>query len=233
MNHQELSKRLEMVGRFVPENSRLADIGSDHAYLPVFLALKQQISYGIAGEVVLGPFQSAEKQVAKNGLQGMIDVRLADGLAAISPADKIDVITICGMGGSLIRSILEAGKNNQQLTLQERLILQANIGEALLREWLQANQYQIIAEEILEENHKIYEIIVAELSETAVSYTKEELYFGPYLLKTKNAAFIKKWQRELHQRQQVLAQLKVAKTPQTEKITEIQAEISMIEIVLN
>ena len=90
-----------------------------------------------------------------------IIVRLANGLDAIEPEDQIDVISICGMGGTLIRDILEAGRKNR-LTGKERLVLQPNIGEPTLRRWLMANDYSIIDETIVEENRKLYEIIVAE-----------------------------------------------------------------------
>lgn len=99
---------------------------------------------------------------SKDGLEDRITVRLANGLDAIQPQDGITAVTIAGMGGSLIRDILEAGKLNQRLSGQERLILQPNIGERTLRSWLQENQYKIQSEKILEENKKIYEIIVAE-----------------------------------------------------------------------
>lgn len=65
MNHLDLSQRLAAVGEFVPESARLADIGSDHAYLPVALMLKGKIKYAVAGEVVQGPYESARKQVQK------------------------------------------------------------------------------------------------------------------------------------------------------------------------
>ena len=151
MNHLDLSQRLAAVGEFVPESARLADIGSDHAYLPVALMLKGKIKYAVAGEVVQGPYESARKQVQKDGLEDRITVRLANGLDAIQPQDAIT-----GMGGSLIREILEAGKLHQRLSGQERLILQPNIGERTLRSWLQENQYKIQSEKILEENKKIY-----------------------------------------------------------------------------
>ncbi|MCQ4503552.1 tRNA (adenine(22)-N(1))-methyltransferase TrmK, partial [Vibrio parahaemolyticus] len=120
----------------------------------------------VAGEVVKGPYESAKKQVQKNGLEKRIVVRLANGLDAIEPTDQINAITIAGMGGALIRDILEAGAKQHRLTGKERLILQPNIGEQAVRKWLQDNHYQIIAEEILEENKKIYEIIVAEKTST-------------------------------------------------------------------
>ncbi|MBO1299197.1 MULTISPECIES: tRNA (adenine(22)-N(1))-methyltransferase [unclassified Enterococcus] len=230
MNHTDLSKRLETVGRFVPDAARLADIGSDHAYLPVALMLKGKIDYAVAGEVVKGPFESAKRQVMKNGLADRIEVRLANGLDAIEKKDQINAITIAGMGGSLIRDILEAGRQNQRISGEERLILQPNIGEKTLRTWLKENNYQIIAEEILEENKKIYEIIVAEKKEQTIDYSEKDLMFGPHLLAEKNEIFLAKWQRELKQREVILEQLKNA-SEQNRRET-IQQEVDWIKEVL-
>ncbi|TKN59626.1 tRNA (adenine(22)-N(1))-methyltransferase TrmK, partial [Enterococcus faecalis] len=77
----------------------------------------------------------------------------------------------CGIGGTLIRDILEAGRKNNRLTGKERVVLQPNIGEPTLRRWLMANDYSIFDETIVEENRKLYEIIVAEKTEQSVSYT--------------------------------------------------------------
>lgn len=230
MNHTELSKRLETVGRFVPEAARLADIGSDHAYLPVALMLKGKIDFAVAGEVVKGPYESAKRQVMKNGLSERIEVRLANGLDAIEKHDQISAITIAGMGGSLIRDILESGRQNQRLSAEERLILQPNIGEKTLRMWLKENNYQIIAEEIIEENKKIYEIIVAEKKEQPIDYSEKELMFGPFLLEEKNATFSAKWQRELKQREVILEQLKNAS--EQNRYETIQQEVEWIKEVL-
>ncbi|WP_414841849.1 tRNA (adenine(22)-N(1))-methyltransferase [Enterococcus saccharolyticus] len=231
MNEQELSQRLARVGSHVPQDARLADIGSDHAYLPVALMLKNKITFAVAGEVVKGPFQSAEKQVRKSGLTDQIVVRLADGLDAIEETDRINAITIAGMGGTLIRSILEAGKQHGRINGSERLILQPNVGEKTLREWLVENEYTIIEEEILAENKKIYEIIVAEKQEP-VSYSDRELFFGPHLLKEKNDVFIQKWQREIAGKERVLAQLEKAEEKPLEKVTEIQTQLAWIKEVL-
>ncbi|MGM9903707.1 tRNA (adenine-N(1))-methyltransferase [Enterococcus hirae] len=230
MNHTVLSKRLETVGRFVPESARLADIGSDHAYLPVALMLNGKINFAVAGEVVKGPFESARRQVRKDGLNDRIIVRLANGLDAIEEQDEINAVTIAGMGGSLIRDILEAGVQNKRLKGSERLILQPNIGEKTVRVWLKEKNYQIVAESILEENKKIYEIIVAEKADSPVSYSEKELMFGPFLLKERDRVFQKKWQRELHQREVILEQLKKASEPHRRET--IQQEVDWIKEVL-
>ena len=232
MNEQVLSSRLMQVGKQVPLGARLADIGSDHAYLPIYLVLKQQIPFAIAGEVVRGPYESAKKQVAKNGLENQIIVRLADGLAAIHAEDQIDAISIAGMGGALIRNILENGKQQGQLTGNETLILQPNVGEATLRNWLIRNDYEIRHEEILEENQKIYEIIVAIPSERNLSYSKKELFFGPILLKERSLIFLQKWQKELTNKQRVLKELTKAQELPLEKIAEVKEQLQWIEEVL-
>ena len=232
MNINQLSKRLQRVGEFVPAGAHLADIGSDHAYLPVALLLQNKLAYAVAGEVVKGPYESAENQVVKNGLQDKIIVRLANGLDAIEPTDAINVITICGMGGALIRDILEAGRNNQRIKGNERLILQPNVGEKVLREWLTKNGYTIIEEDILEENDKIYEIIVAEKTAKSVNYSNKELLFGPVLLTRKSSVFIKKWQLEQKQREYVLQQLRKSSEKQQTKIQEFEQQVTEIKEVL-
>lgn len=130
----------------------------------------------------------------------------------------------------MIRDILESGRQNQRLSGKERLILQPNIGEKTLRAWLKENNYQIIAEEILEENKKIYEIIVAEKKEQPIEYSEKELMFGPHLLAEKNAIFLAKWQRELKQLEVILEQLKNAS--EQNRYETIQQEVEWIKEVL-
>ncbi|WP_105124163.1 tRNA (adenine(22)-N(1))-methyltransferase [Streptococcus suis] len=188
-----LSKRLATVADYVPQGARLVDVGSDHAYLPLFLVEQGRIEFAVAGEVVQGPYQSALQNVEQAGQSDKISVRLANGLAAVEQSDQISTVTIAGMGGRLIADILEAGKD--KLVSVERLILQPNNREDDVRRWLVANDFQIIAEEILEENDKIYEILVAEKGKSDL--TADQLRFGPYLLDEQSATFQKKWLKEL------------------------------------
>ncbi|UXZ98260.1 tRNA (adenine(22)-N(1))-methyltransferase TrmK [Pseudomonas phytophila] len=201
MNEQTLSRRLEHVAAHVPAGARLADIGSDHGYLPVALMRRGSIAAAVAGEVALTPFRAAERTVRENDLDQLITVRMANGLAAIQPEDGITAISICGMGGETIRDILEEGKAH--LTGEERLILQPNGGERPLRQWLMENGYCILSEEVLRENRFDYEVIVAERAGPVV-YTPEELYFGPLQMKARSPAFLLKWRRMLRHKQQTL-----------------------------
>ena len=202
LNEQTLSMRLERVAAHVPAGARLADIGSDHGYLPVALMRRGAIASAVAGEVALTPFRSAERTVRENGFDRQITVRMANGLAAIEPSDGITAICMCGMGGETIRDILDHDK--ARLSGQERLILQPNGGEQPLRQWLMENGYRILSEEVLRENRFDYEIIVAERA-GAVMYTAEELYFGPLQMQARSPAFLLKWQRLLRLKQKTLS----------------------------
>lgn len=230
MDAKQLSKRLATVGAFVQPGARVADIGSDHAYLPANLALNHQISYGVAGEVVRGSFENARHEIQKLGLTDRLVARLADGLAAIEPADRIDTVTIAGMGGPLIRHILEQGPT--QLAGVQRLVLEPNVGEATVREWLAANQFQIVAERILAEDGHTYEILCADRVDHQVTYTTAEQMFGPFLLAEKSPVFIAKWQRELQRVNAAVAQMQRAKVIPEEQLALAHAKIKLIEGVL-
>ena len=198
-----ISKRLELVASFVPQGAILLDVGSDHAYLPIELIERGQIESAIAGEVVEGPYQSAVKNVEAHGLKEKIQVRLANGLAAFEEADQVSVITIAGMGGRLITRILEEGLD--KLANVERLILQPNNREDDLRIWLQDNGFQIVAESILEEAGKFYEILVVEAGQMKLS--SSDVRFGPFLSKEVSPVFVQKWQKEAEKLEFALGQI--------------------------
>ena len=132
-----------------------------------------------------------------------IQVRLANGLAAFEEADQVSVITIAGMGGRLIATILDDGLD--KLATVERLILQPNNREDELRSWLQEHGFQIVAESILEEAGKFYEILVVEAGEMNLSAT--DVRFGPFLSKEVSPVFIQKWQKEAAKLEFALTQI--------------------------
>ncbi|UOK40513.1 tRNA (adenine(22)-N(1))-methyltransferase TrmK [Pseudomonas palleroniana] len=230
MNEHTLSMRLERVAANVPAESRLADIGSDHAYLPVALMHRGVITAAVAGEVATTPFHAAQRTVRDNGLEQHITVRLANGLAAIEPGDGITAISLCGMGGETIRDILDAGK--ACLSGLERLILQPNGGEQPLRQWLMDNGYSILHEELLHENRFYYEIIVAERA-GPVTYSAEQLYFGPLQMQARSPVFLAKWQRLLRQKHKTLASFEQARQAvPPAKVQEVAREVRWISELL-
>ncbi|WP_088035757.1 tRNA (adenine(22)-N(1))-methyltransferase [Evansella clarkii] len=203
----KLSKRLEKVASFVDKGAYVADIGSDHAYLPVYLIKNGIAKKAIAGEVNEGPLQSAIKQVKKHGLENKIQPRLGSGLSVIK-GEAPDTVVIAGMGGPLISQILEEGK--EDLEAVRKLILQPNVAADSVRRWLIENEWKLTQEAIMEEDGHIYEILTAEKGDPLALYsenTEKEIWLGPLLLKEKNSAFKKKWNRELRQLENIRIQL--------------------------
>ncbi|WP_108306835.1 tRNA (adenine(22)-N(1))-methyltransferase [Metalysinibacillus jejuensis] len=230
MNAQKLSERLAKVASYVPTGAVVADIGSDHAYLPCYLVHEGIAKRAVAGEVVKGPYESAVKQVRQEGLTDKVTVRLADGLAAVQPTDGVDTVTIAGMGGPLIADILT--KNPESLTRVTRLILQPNIHAKAVRQWAIKNGFALLEEAILEEDSKIYEVLVLQRGDMQLN--EAELLFGPHLLQAKEAPFRKKWLRELAQWQKILqSTANVEQTPMiVAKRADIQQKIALAEEVL-
>lgn len=230
MNAKNLSDRLRTVASFVEPGAVLADIGSDHAYLPCWLMRNGIIEKAVAGEVVKGPFDSACRNVEKEGLSGQITVRMADGLKAIESQDGVDTVTIAGMGGSLIASILQA--DSDRLAKVKRLILQPNIHSVAIREWGAAHGWAVIDEAILKEDGKLYEIIVLERGSRPCS--PEELLMGPVLIREKTEDFLEKWNGEAKQIDRILSNLPPAphSAETHEKKAQLTAMKELIERVL-
>lgn len=235
MKDIQLSNRLLTVANYIPPYSVLADIGSDHAYLPCYAILNHLAKKAIAGEINDGPYQAAFNQVARLGLLSKISVRKGDGLSVLKK-NEATCITIAGMGGTLIKKILEEGK--EKLSKVERLILQPNIYAIEIRKWLYENGWELIDEKILEEDGHIYEVLVAEKGVPSRSYEgvslESAILMGPFLIKERNETFLKKWEHELYHWEQVLKQLNEAKETDglIKKKSEIHHMISCIKEVM-
>lgn len=131
--------------------------------------------FAIAGEVNPGPFDAACKGVAEAGLGKVISVRRGDGLEVLEPGE-VNCITIAGMGGALIAAILDRGQSQGKLKDVTTLLLQPNVGEDILRRWLLNNKWVLVAERILEEDGKLYEVLTAVPENTDAGITNESVY---------------------------------------------------------
>lgn len=188
-----ISERLARIASFVPHGVKTADIGSDHAYLPIYLVQRGQSVQAVAGELNEGPFLGAERNVRSHGLAGKISVRRGNGLAVLTPGE-VDVITVSGMGGGTIREILAAGV--EKLEGVSRLVLSPQGDGDSLRRWLLAHGWKIIDEDMLIEDEKIYEIVVAERGEMVLD-DPLQLEFGPLLLARKHPLILERIEYEL------------------------------------
>lgn len=153
MKHIELTPRLRMVADMIPVGARLADVGTDHAYLPAALMLEGKLNAAVAADLRQGPLSRAKETVRECGLNGRIAFRLCDGLSGIR-ADEVDAVSIAGMGGETIAMILSAAPwTREQGTV---LVLQPMSSMEELRIWLQKNGYAIMEERLAREGDTIY-----------------------------------------------------------------------------
>lgn len=173
-----LDTRLRAAAEMVPRGARLADIGSDHAYLPIALCLEGKIEYALASDINEGPVASARANIAKNGLASKIEAIRADGLDDARDFAP-DCITVLGMGGELIVTILDRAEwvRDERITL----VLQPMTHAEILSEYLAANGFAVSDERIVsvgERDDRIYRLIKASYDGKRRSIDKAEALVG-------------------------------------------------------
>ena len=154
----ELSKRLQTVANAVTPGSRVADVGTDHGYVPIYLVERGLCPGAIAMDVNEGPLARAEEHIRAEGLSDRIQTRKSDGLAALAP-EETDAVVIAGMGGALMCRILQDA--TAFLEAGRELILQPQSEWFKVRRLLSASGYRITKEWFLEEEGKYYVVIKA------------------------------------------------------------------------
>ncbi len=166
----KLKGRLSLCARFVREGSRLADIGTDHAYLPIALCSSGKTPYALACDINPLPLNSARENIARYGLSDRIQTRLCDGLSGVMPSEADDIV-IAGMGGELIAAIISACpwvKDAEKL-----LILQPMTRHEALMRYLYSNGFEVIRQGAALDEGKYYTVIAAR-------YDGKERECGPY-----------------------------------------------------
>lgn len=178
----ELSKRLAALVNYIPAGSIVADIGTDHAYLPIYLIKQGICPKVIATEIHDGPFEAACLAVSIFNLQRKIDLRKGDGLKVLLPGEA-EVLILAGMGGNNIYRLLAAVPEVTQSAF--RLILQPMVGAGELRLWLVRQGWRIVDENLVEEKKHLYEVIVTEKGEEKFKNDPVLLEIGPRLIEKK------------------------------------------------
>ncbi|MCI1750813.1 tRNA (adenine(22)-N(1))-methyltransferase [Megasphaera cerevisiae] len=153
-----LTGRLGAAADLVPIGKCIADIGTDHGYIPVYLCESGICPQAVAADIAAGPLRAAQAHVRAAGLQDHIDCRLSDGLHCLSPYE-VEGVVICGMGGPLMQRILEeAGSVWNSLQF---LVLQPMSGCGSVRRFLYESGWHIDAEELVREDGRLYEVLRA------------------------------------------------------------------------
>ena len=197
-----LSKRLRQIAGLVTPGHRLADIGTDHAWLPVALCQEDMIPSAIATDLRSGPLRAAARHIRDAGLEDRIEVRQADGLQGLS-AEEADTIVITGMGGRLIRGILEDGAEGLRGIPEWILGPQSETGE--LRSWLAVHGFRFADERMVEEDGKFYPILrMVPEDGPAERYTETELVAGPCLLRQRDPVLRRWLELRLHTLETIL-----------------------------
>ena len=176
----KLSKRLATVASFVRDGIRVADIGTDHCLLPIYLIMNNKISFAIASDINEKPLERASINVKKYNLSDKISLVCTNGLENIGNYEPDDIL-ICGMGGDLIKEILSNANSCNIKNQNIRLIIQPMTHLYELRLYLLKNGFKIVDETTIKDD-KFYQIIVAEYSgkSTDLSFgiSESELLLG-------------------------------------------------------
>ena len=170
-----LDKRLSAVAALVRQDSRLADIGTDHAYLPVYLVQAGVCPSAIASDIGAGPLEAARHTVTANGLTSKVALRLGDGLATVT-ADEVEDVAIAGMGGETIAAILEAAPWVKDGRV--RLILQPMTRAEDLRRWLLQNGFSVLEEHLIIDGRHLYPVMAAEYTAAPICEDEVSIYGG-------------------------------------------------------
>lgn len=214
-----LSKRLNTCLEYTKGFAKLADIGTDHAYLPIEAITKGYVNSALAIDNKEGPYVIALSNVLKKDLSSKIKVILGDGLNKID--SDVDVVVISGMGGKLISDII----TKDDLKNIQRLVLQPNSDAFYIREVLSQIGFKIVDELYLSKNKKYFEILV--LEKGIKEYNHLEIKYGPLNLVNKPYLFIKNINDQLSYLKKVLPNI-----VNKDKIIDIKQKINSFEEVL-
>ena len=226
----KLTPRLQAIAELIPPGSVVADIGTDHAYLPVYLLLEQICNRAVAADLRKAPLKQAQETIDAFNCHQKIDLRLGSGLHILKDDDQVDTVVIAGLGGETIAKILTEGR--EKLDSVERIILQPMSEAAFLRLFLAENGFAIIHETLAMEGKHLYEIIVSKVG-------KEEekdpfrLSLGPRLLETRPPLFTHLLREKIRKLRVVYRSLQRAKKEDvSSKLQEIKKQLSCLEEVL-
>lgn len=202
-----LSKRLQNVADMVTKGYIVADIGTDHGYVPIYLIKNGIVPKAYAMDINEGPLKIADKNIRLEGLQDKITTVLSDGMNEMT-SGMAESVVIAGMGGDLIIDILNRGKNVKGI---KELVLSPHKRVDLVRKYLLDNNWKITAENMVIDNNKYYTILKAAPEREESEYDETEIMYGRLLLLKKNPVLKQYLEKESKMYEEVLKKVKNSK----------------------
>lgn len=222
-----VSERLEKVLSMVPPCHTAADIGTDHGYVPAFLAMSGRCEHVIASDIAEGPCTAARETQIRYGLQGVMDVRMAAGLQGLA-AGEAQAVVIAGMGGATILGILAERPDITQTV--DIFVLQPMNAARLLRQWLTEHCFMIADEVLCKENGHMYVVMKAVHAEHRHSLSEIELEIGPCLLQKKPVLLQEYIADRINRYRYLLTQMDASETARrSEKYKRVQNLLELLE----
>ncbi len=214
-----LTKRLSLVALFVDKGSTFVDVGTDHAYLPIYLCKHEISRGGIAADINIGPLKIAERNLALAGLTNRVSLVLSNGLQEID-TDKVDTVIIAGMGGETIWSILE----NAHLDEGHNIILQPMTQLSALRKNLASSGFEILCEALAEEENKLYHVLKVKKIRRTIKLNDVETYVGSKYQNKNDCTYRKFIEKELIRLEKIKEGMKMAENLPEDELMEIERE---------
>ncbi|MCK8815949.1 class I SAM-dependent methyltransferase [Natroniella sulfidigena] len=219
----KLSPRLAAIVRMIDLPTKVADVGTDHAYIPIYLAQNTSCSTIIASDAKENPYQFAIENVKQMGLADRIDVRLGSGLSVLNEGE-VETVIIAGMGSQTMQDIITADYELAQNL--ERIILQPMAGAASLRKWLVKNNFKIIDESLVKDE-RIYQIIVVEPGSMELN-DQFLLELGPILIQKREELW-EEYTTELINKWNRIKNEIIENNPEHAKVAELNEKIKKIK----
>ncbi len=223
-----LNPRLAKIAELIPNCQSLADIGTDHAYIPIYAISTGKAQFAIASDINRGPVERARANVRACGLESKLSLRLGAGLETVA-AGEAETIVIAGMGGILISDILE--NSLRVVRAAEYLILQPMTAVKELREYLCSNSFTIERELLVAEEEKIYNILCVRIG-GKTAYSPKELLIGKGLEDTSPELFDRYYAKIEKKLKVKLAGLKTSMRAENEELAAlVENQLKMLERV--
>lgn len=224
----ELSKRLQFIADHIDRCKTIIDVGTDHGYIPIYSVKNNLCEKAIASDINKDPVKKAEMNAALEGVKSSVEVRLGGGLEVINIGDA-EAVVIAGMGGNLIRDILE--KDIEKTASFKYLILQPAQNPEVLREYLYNNGYEIMEEDLCLDEGIYYELFKVKKTNTAEKVSLDPIYYeiSPRLLKDKNKLMLSYLESKEEKYSKILGFIKDTSESALKRRKDIEDKLKEIE----